>query len=109
MDRDVVGCRYDLTNKLNFDQTDKKKATLVAKCISLRIAIDYHNTFAPVVRLDTVRLLAALAVELDLEVHQLDINTAYLNGLLEENIYMKMPELLEECLLKLIVYMCVVK
>lgn len=39
MNRDGVGCRYDLTNKLNFDQNDKKKATLVAKCISLRYAI----------------------------------------------------------------------
>lgn len=96
--RNVVGCRYVLSTKLNVDKTEKKKARLVAKGFSQRHGIDYQDTFAPVARLDTVRLLVALAVELDLEIHQLDINTAYLNGLLEEEIYMKVPDILEECL-----------
>lgn len=70
----------------------------MAKGFSQRYGIDYQKTFAPVARLDSIRLLVALAVELDLKIHQLDINTAYLNGLLEEEIYMKVPDLLDECL-----------
>ncbi|CAF4883114.1 unnamed protein product [Pieris macdunnoughi] len=100
--RKAVGCRYVLTTKLNVDKTEKKKARLVAKGYSQRYGIDYRNTFSPVVRLDTIRLLTALAVELDMEIHQLDINTAYLNGYLDEEIYMEVPELLTECLGRII-------
>lgn len=99
--RNVVGCRYVLTTKLNVDKTTKKKARLVAQGFSQRFGVDYDKTFAPVARLDSVRLLMALSVELDLEIHQLDINTAYLNGDLEEEIYMRTPRLLKDCLMKL--------
>lgn len=101
IDRDVVGCRYVLTTKLNVDLTEKKKARLVAKGYSQQYGLDYFKTFAPVARIATVRLLVALAVELNMEIDQLDINTAYLNGDLDETIYMKIPELLKESLDKL--------
>ncbi|XP_073967102.1 uncharacterized protein [Choristoneura fumiferana] len=97
----VVGCRYVLTTKINVDKTTKKKARLVAQGFSQRFGVDYEKTFAPVARLETVRLMMAIAVEMDLEIHQVDINTAYLNGNLDEQIYMRIPRLLEECLLKL--------
>lgn len=99
--RNVVGCRYVLTTKVNVDKTTKKKARLVAQGFSQRFGVDYDKTFAPVARLDSVRLLMALAVELNLEIHQLDINTAYLNGYLDEEIYMRSPRLLRDCLWKL--------
>lgn len=102
VNREVVGCRYVLTTKLNVDKTTKKKARLVAKGYSQRYGVDYFNTFSPVVRLDSIRLLSALAVELDMEVHQLDINSAYLNGYLDEEVYMEIPPLLTECLHKLV-------
>lgn len=97
----VVGCRYVLTTKINVDKTTKKKARLVAQGFSQRFGVDYEKTFAPVARLETVRLMMAIAVEMDLEIHQVDINTAYLNGNLDEQIYMRIPRLLKECLIKL--------
>lgn len=100
--KNIVGSRYVLTTKVNIDKTIKHKARLVAQGYSQRFGVDYHKTYAPVVKLDTVRLLMALSVELNLEIHQLDINTAYLNGFLDEEIYMKTPKLLKECLLDLV-------
>lgn len=97
----IVGCRYVLTTKTNVDKTTKKKARLVAQGFSQRFGIDYEQTFAPVARLETVRLMMSLAVEMDLEIHQVDINTAYLNGDLDEKIYMCAPRLLKECLFRL--------
>lgn len=102
LNRNVVGCRYVLTTKLNVDKTEKKKARLVAKGYSQQPGLDYHRTFAPVARLATVRLLIALAVEMNMDIDQIDIDTAYLNGDLNEDIYMKVPDLLEESLEKLI-------
>lgn len=100
-DRNIVGCRYVLTTKLNVDNTEKKKARLVAKGYSQQHGLDYNKTFAPVARIATVRLLVALAVEMGMDIDQIDINTAYLNGDLNEDIYMKIPELLKEGLEKL--------
>jgi hypothetical protein len=69
----------------------KHKARLVAKGFEQIYGIDYGDTFAPVMRLDTLRLLLALATKLGLEIHVVDIVGAYLNGKLEEIIYMKQP------------------
>jgi len=52
----------------------------MAKGYNQRHGAEYHHTFAPVARLESIRLLAALAVKLNLKIHQLDITTAYLNG-----------------------------
>ncbi len=51
--------------------------------------MDYDQTFAPVVRLETIRAILALAVEHDWEIQQMDVKGAYLNGDLKEEIYMK--------------------
>ena len=53
--------------------------------------VDYEETFSPVVRLSSIRLLLALAAHLDLELFQMDVKTAFLNGNLEEEIYMAQP------------------
>ena len=53
--------------------------------------VDYEETFFPVVRLVSIRLLLALIAHLDLELCQMDVNTAFLNGTLEEEIYMVQP------------------
>jgi len=100
---DVIGCRTILRSKYKPDGSiDKRKARVVAQGFSQRPGIDYHDTFAPVARLSSVRLLMALAVQLDLKVHQLDIITAYLNGKVEEEIYMESPKLLAEFLQEII-------
>jgi Reverse transcriptase (RNA-dependent DNA polymerase). len=69
----------------------KHKARLVAKGYEQQAGIDYGETFAPVMRLDTLRLLLALAAKLALEIHVVDIVGAYLNGKLDEIIYMQQP------------------
>nr|GEZ15199.1 zinc finger, CCHC-type [Tanacetum cinerariifolium] len=54
--------------------------------------IDFFDTYAPVARITTIRLLLALTAIHDLVVHQMDVKTAFLNGDLDEEIYMKQPE-----------------
>ena len=51
--------------------------------------VDYDETFAPVVKFISLRMLLALAAKLDLEIHQLDVKTAYLNGVLDEELYLE--------------------
>jgi hypothetical protein len=67
------------------------KARLVAKGYSQVEGVDFEETFAPVARFSTLRALLAHAAEHSLAVHQVDIKTAFLNGRLEEEIYMKQP------------------
>ncbi len=59
---------------------------------SQRPGLDYNETFAPVVRLSTVRIILALVAAYDLDVMQLDVKTAFLYGSLEEEVYMRQPE-----------------
>src|SRR5271168_5016997 len=69
----------------------KNKARLVAKGFSQIPGIDFVETFAPVMRLETFRLLMALATKLGLIIHVVDVVGAYLNGTLQETIYMEQP------------------
>jgi hypothetical protein len=70
----------------------KYKARLVAKGFTQKYGIDYTETFSPVVRTSTLRMLMAIATELDLDIHHLDFSTAFLNGELKETVYMQQPE-----------------
>ncbi|TFY74079.1 hypothetical protein EWM64_g9934 [Hericium alpestre] len=69
----------------------KYKARLVAQGFSQIPGIDFTDTFAPVAKLSSVRLVAALAARFNYKLHQMDVKNAYLNGDLEEEIYMKQP------------------
>ena len=81
----VVGSRMTLPNKLKPDDTlDQRKARLVAKGYTQREVIDFIDKFAPVSGLESVRMLVAIAVRENLEIHQMDIVTAYLNGYLKK-------------------------
>nr|GFA16181.1 zinc finger, CCHC-type [Tanacetum cinerariifolium] len=71
---------------------DKYKARLVIQCFRQKEGIDLFDTYAPVARISTIRLLLALAAIQDLVIHQMDVITAFLNGYLDEEIYMKQPE-----------------
>ena len=68
------------------------KARLVAQGFTQRFGIDYYSTFSPVAHADNVRLLFALAATHSLLITQVDIETAFLYGSLEESIYMRQPE-----------------
>ena len=74
---------------------ERHKARLVAQDFSQKFGVDlldYDETFCPVVRHESVRILIALAVQHDLKLHQMDVTTAFLNGELNEEVYMKQPE-----------------
>jgi len=70
----------------------KHKARLVAKGYVQRQGIDFEEVFAPVARLDTVRMILAVAANRGWEVHHLDVKSAFLNGELEEEVYVSQPE-----------------
>lgn len=68
------------------------KARLVAKGYVQEHGVDFDEVFAPVTRLETVRLLLALAAKCEWEVHHLDVKTAFLNGDISEDVYVVQPE-----------------
>jgi hypothetical protein len=64
----------------------------VAKGFTQREGIDYNKIFSPVSSKDSFRIIMALVAHYDLELHQMDVKTTFLNGDLEENIYMAQPK-----------------
>jgi transposase InsO family protein len=88
----AVGSRWVFNVKLdNSGNPTKYKARVVAQGFSQRPGHDYFDTYSPVVRYDTLRLLMCMACTLGWEIHQIDFDTAYLNGVLKEVIYMRPP------------------
>jgi hypothetical protein len=69
----------------------KYKARLVAKGYAQRQGVDYDEVFAPVARMETVHLLLALAAHRGWPVHHMDVKSAFLNGDLEEEVYVHQP------------------
>ena len=54
--------------------------------------IDYEETFSPVIRFASIQLILTMIAHLDLKLHQMDVKTAFLNGEIEEEIYMQQPQ-----------------
>ena len=73
-------------------EIEKFKGRLVAKGYSQRYRIDYVETFSPVVKFSSILALLAYAVENNMQIHRMDVVTAFLNAELNEDIYMKQPE-----------------
>ena len=90
--RKVVGSKWVFRIKRGPDgEIVKYKARVVAQGFSQIEGIDYDETFAPVAKFPSLRAILAIAAERDLEVHQMDVKSAYLNGELREEIFMEAP------------------
>ena len=72
-------------------QIERYKARVIAQGFSQVEGIDYNETFAPVTKINSIRLLLALSARFDWEIHQMDVKSAFLNGELDEEIYMRAP------------------
>ncbi|KAH9793062.1 retrovirus-related pol polyprotein from transposon RE1 [Citrus sinensis] len=89
----VVGNKWVFRIKHNADGSiSRYKARLVAKGFHQTQGIDYNETFSPVVKASTVKLVLSLAVLNHWSLRQVDINNAFLNGYLTEEVYMQQPE-----------------
>jgi hypothetical protein len=88
-----MGCKWVFKKNLMLDGTiDKYMARLVAKGYTPKEGEDFFDTYSPVAILTTIRVLLSLATSHDLLVHQMDVKTTFLNGEVEEEIYMTQPD-----------------
>lgn len=86
--RKPVGSRWIFSLKSD----GRFKARFVAKGFSQIYGVDYNKTYSPTLRADSLRILLAVATFRDWDVHQIDVKTAYLEGDLDEVVYMRTPE-----------------
>ena len=91
--RRAISSKWIFKKKLDADgNVERYKSRLVARGFTQKPGIDYDETFSPVVRFESIRTVIAVAAQNGLTLHQMDVKTAFLNGELEEDIYMQQPE-----------------
>lgn len=88
----IVGCRWVFTIKYHPDGSiDRYKARIVAKSFHQQPGVDFTDTFSPVIKSTTIRIVLGLAVNYDWPIRQVDVNTAFLQGHLDEEVFMCQP------------------
>ena len=91
--RKLVQCKWVFQKKVVADGTTYKyKASLVAKGFSKVQGVDYHETFASVVKMDSIMLVLAITASKHWEVHHMDVKSVFIHGYLHEEIYIKQTE-----------------
>ena len=88
-----LGYKWIFKMKLKADGSiDKYKVRLVVKGYKQKEGVDYFDTYSPVTRITSIQMLMAIVVLHNLEKHQMDVKTTFLNGELNDEIYMEQPE-----------------
>ncbi len=92
-DRKIIGSKWIFRKKVDTSGTvSRYKARLVAQGCSQKPGLDYEETFSPVVCFESIRSVISISVQKNLQLHQMEVTTAFLHGELAEEIYMKQPE-----------------
>ena len=88
-----LGYKWIFKKKMKADRSiDKYKVRLVIKGYKQKEGLDYFDTYSLVTRISSIRMLIAITAIHNLEIHQMDVKTSFLNGDLDEEIYMEQPE-----------------
>jgi len=92
-DKNVIGTKWILKNKLNENgEVIRNKARLVCKGYAQQEGIDFEEIFAPVARLEVIRMFLALSSFQKFKVFQMDVKSTFLNGDLNEKVYIEQPD-----------------
>ena len=95
--KSIIGTKLVFMNKLDGDGiVTRNKAILVAKEYSQEEGIDYDETYAPVARLEAIRMFFAFAAHCNFKVYQMDVKSAFLNEELEDEVYVEQPPVFED-------------
>jgi hypothetical protein len=92
----VVRSMWIYKVKVNPDNSERAKVRVVALGNTQTYGVDFEETFAPVVRAECINFILSFAVEKDFQIHHMDVETAFLNGSLKEEIFMEIPEGLDK-------------
>ena len=91
-EKNTVGCKWVFTVKCKADgSVEKYKARLVMKGFTQTYEIDYQEMFAPVAKMNSIHVLLSLAIQSNWPLYQLDMKNVFLNGDLEEEVFMDLP------------------
>jgi hypothetical protein len=91
--KNVIGTKWVFKNKLNeYGQVTRNKARFVCKGYAQVEGIDFEETFAPVARMEAICFVLSYACSKNIKMYQMDIKASFLNGELEEEVYIEQPE-----------------
>jgi hypothetical protein len=90
--QNVIGTKWVSCNKQDeHGVVTRNKARLVVKGYSQVVGLDFNETFAPVARLESIRMLLAYATHHGFKLYQMDVKSAFSNGLIKEEVYVEQP------------------